>query len=155
MAESLRVRPDHPLIDWGPTFAGVLIALAVTALLGVLGVAIGATVFNPFDAARDDTGGLTIGGGLWTCFSALVALEIGAFISTRASPGNDAHNGILQGAVVWALFVVVCLIFAGLGASLGAVTLLRPEALIEARLAAIDDPQAAERIADATATLAW
>lgn len=155
MADLQRVRPTHALIDWGPTFAGVLVALALTALLGVLGVAIGATVFNPFDAARGDMDGLTIGGGLWTAFSALVSLEIGAFIATRASPLDDAHHGILQGAVVWALFVVACLIFAGLGASLGAVTLLRPEALVEAQLAAVNDPQAAEAMADATATLAW
>lgn len=151
MAVLVRVRPAVELIAWGPTIAGVFAALALTALFAVLGVAIGATLFNPFS----QNSGLSIGGGLWTVFSALVALQVGGFIATRASPQNDEHLGILQGAVVWAVYVVAALLLGGLGATLGASALLHPDALLDARLATAEDPAEAEAIADATATLAW
>lgn len=150
-APLVRVRPTYVLIDWGPAIAGALIALALSALFAIVGVAIGATAFNPFR----DQDGLSIGGGLWTAFSALVSLQIGAFIATRASPLDDGHGGLVQGSVVWALVVVVGLILAGAGASLGASTLFRPDALVDARIAAIEDPAAAEALADSIAALAW
>ncbi len=152
MAVLVRVRPTHVLIDWGPAIAGALIALALSALFAVLGVAIGATAFNPF---RADPASFTIGGGLWTGFSALVSLQIGAFISARASPLDDGHGGLIQGATTWALVVVVGLILAGFGATLGASALFRPDALLEARLAAAEDPARAEALADSIATIAW
>lgn len=151
MAVLVRVRPTHVLIDWGPVIAGALVAMALMAMFAIAGVAIGATVFNPF-RAHD---ALTIGGGLWTAFSALVALQIGGFIATRASPRDDGHGGLMQSATTWGLVVVASLVLAGGGASLGASALFRPDALIEARLAAADDPQAAQRLADTTATFAW
>lgn len=152
MAALVRVRPAHVLIDWGPVIAGALIALALSALFAIVGVAIGATAFNPF---RPDPEGLSIGGGLWTAFSALVALQIGGFVATRASPLDDGHGGLIQGATTWALFIVVGLILTGFGASLGVAALFRPEALVDARLAAIEDPAAAEAMADRIAAIAW
>lgn len=151
----MRVRPAQELIAWGPTIAGVFAALALTALFAVLGVAIGATVFNPFEIGRAQANAFSIGGGLWTAFSALVSLQVGGFIATRASPQNDEHNGVLQGGVVWAVYVVAALVLGGLGATLGASTLMRPDVLLEARLATAENAAEAEAIADATATLAW
>lgn len=148
----VRVRPTYVLIDWGPAIAGALIALALSALFAIVGVAIGATAFNPF---RADPDGFSIGGGLWTAFSALVSLQVGAFVATRASPLDDGHGGLIQGSLVWALVVVIGLILAGFGATLGASALFRPDALLEARLAAASDPAAAEALADSIASIAW
>src|SRR5690606_752150 len=78
----------HPLIDWPTIIAGVLVAVAIGFLLNMLGLAIGASAFNPYRlAAQDDV--ITIGGGLYVVFAQLVALQIGAYVSSRAARYPD------------------------------------------------------------------
>lgn len=53
--EPLAVRPaphpySHPLIDWGAAIAGTVVAVAIGFALLILGVAIGATAINPWQA---------------------------------------------------------------------------------------------------------
>lgn len=164
-----RVRPTHTLVDWGPAIAGAVIAIAVGQLLGMLGVAIGATVLNPFDISRGDATGLSIGGGLWTAFSYLVALQIGGFVATRASPLDDGHRGYLQALLVWSIVFLVSILVAAFGVSLGAAGMFAmnptPDPLALAATGAtiegvpITDEMAqaaaVDQAAETTATLAW
>jgi hypothetical protein len=108
---------DHSLIDWGSVIGGTVIAIAIGFTLNLLGVAIGATALNPFEAASDQAPGLTLGGGLWVAFSNLVAIQVGAFVAARAAKHPDHHHGALQGLAVWALSFVIALAALGVGVS--------------------------------------
>ncbi len=164
----------HPLISWGAVIAGVVVAVALGAALSILGVAIGAAAFNPFDMSAEQTTALTVGGGLWIAFANLVALQVGAYVAARAASHDDHYNGMLQGLMVWALAFVVALWLAGAGISMSATGLLSGAAeqpgmisefvddaestAAQATDAAPADPataEAADDAADATSVLAW
>ena len=155
----------HPLISWGAVFAGAAVALALGALLNLLGLAIGATAANPWTMDSGDAKALTVGGGLWVAFSNAVALQVGAFIAARAAKYPDHHRGLFQGLAVWGVAFVLA--FAGLGASVGGL-LHGGDAAVTAYATAADDASgpddrvseadakaAAEKAADVTASLAW
>jgi hypothetical protein len=155
----------HPLISWGAVFAGVAVAIALGALLNMLGLAIGATAANPWTMDSGDAKALTIGGGLWVAFSNAVALQVGAFIAARAAKYPDHHRGLFQGLAVWGVAFVLA--FAGLGSSVGgllhggdAAATAYATAADEAsgpdeRVSDADAKAAAEKAADLTASLAW
>ena len=155
----------HPLISWGAVIAGVVVAVALGALLNMLGLAIGATAANPWTMDSGDAKAFTIGGGLWLAFSSAVALQVGAFIAARAAKYPDHHKGLFQGLAVWGVAFVLA--FAGIGSSVGGV-LHGGDAAATAYATAADDVSgpdgkisdadakaAAEQAADATASLAW
>lgn len=108
----------YPLISWGGVLAGAAVALALGALLAVLGVAIGATTFNPYDLQRDAKV-ITIGGGLWVLFANLVAMQVGGFVAARTSRFSDHTNGLLQGLAVWAVALIAAMVLAGASLSAG------------------------------------
>jgi hypothetical protein len=102
----------HPLISWPTIIAGAVAAIAIGFLLNMLGLAIGASAFNPYEInAQDETIG--IGGGLYVIFAQLVAFQIGAFIASRAAQYPDHFGGLVTGFMVWAFAVVVAVILAG------------------------------------------
>lgn len=114
--QTVAVRPSiysYPLVSWPSVLAGVAVAIALGALLNVLGAAIGASAFNPFGPAGSQARALTIGGGLWLAFANLVALQVGGFVAARASQYPDYNRGMLQGLVVWALATIIALILVG------------------------------------------
>ena len=106
---------NHPLIDWGAVIGGTLVAIATGFALTLLGVAIGVTSLNPFAPASEQAPGWTVAGGLWVAFANLVAIQLGAFVAARAARWPDHHNGMLQGAVVWALSFAIALGILGAG----------------------------------------
>jgi hypothetical protein len=156
----------HPLISWGAVIAGVVVAIALGALLNMLGLAIGATAANPWTMDSGDAKGLTLGGGLWVAFSNAVALQVGAYIATRAAKYPDHHKGLFQGLAVWGVAFVLA--FAGLGSGVGGV-LHGADTAATAYVTAADDASvpadgrvsdadakaAAEQTGDVLATLAW
>lgn len=101
----------HPLIVWPSIVAGAIAAIAIGFVLNVLGLAIGASGFNPFEINRQDEA-ISIGGGFYAIFAQLVALQIGAYIATRASRYPDHFGGALTGFMVWALAVFIAVILA-------------------------------------------
>lgn len=159
----------HPLISWGAVIAGALIAVAIGVMLTLLGVAIGATSFNPYEVDSGTDEAISIGGGLYMAFAQLVALQIGAYIAARGARFPDHHGGLLHGISVWGLAVMIVLVGAALGASVGSAGLLAgpgagaqiAETIQEVGQVAgpgTADPEelaAAERAADVTATIAW
>lgn len=105
----------HSLIDWPTVFAGALVAIALGFLLNVVGLAIGASAFNPYRLATQSDA-ITIGGGLYVIFAQLVALQIGAYVAARAARYPDHLGGLLTGLMVWAVAVVGAVLLAGFAA---------------------------------------
>ncbi len=108
----------YPLISWAGVLAGAVVAIALGALFSVLGLAVGATAFNPFNLEHDARM-LTIGGGLWIVFANLVALQIGGFIAARSARYADHTNGMFQGLTVWAVVLIAAMLMAGPSLSAG------------------------------------
>ncbi len=110
----------HPLIQWPTIIAGTVSAIAIGFLLNVLGVAVGASAFNPYQLDSQDNL-ISAGGGLYVIFAQLVAFQIGAYIAARGARYPDHFGGLLTGFLVWAFAVAVAVTLATFAAS-GAVS---------------------------------
>ncbi|MFT3727644.1 MAG: hypothetical protein QM759_07465 [Terricaulis sp.] len=128
MSISYRFEPDytiegrhyeHPLVSWPTIFAGAIAAIAIGFVLNVLGLAIGASVFNPYQSlAHHETIGAV--SGLYMIFAQFVAFQIAGYIATRSARFPDHFGGALNGFLVWALAVVFAVALASLAGSFAA-----------------------------------
>jgi hypothetical protein len=110
--------PDRQPLSWGPIIAGVLTAIGVFVLLSLLAVALGLQAAPGFDP--DDVTFASI----VTSVIALVAFFVGGFVSAWSANVSEPGRALLNGFLVWALFLVVVFLVAafGLGTALGAVS---------------------------------
>lgn len=107
-------------VSWGAIFAGVAVALVMHILLGVLGVAVGATAVDPAQEA-DPMSGLGIGAGIFFVVSALIALFSGGYTAGALAIIQDRADRTLHGLTTWAVVTILSfyLIFSGLGSIIG------------------------------------
>ncbi len=101
-------RPLFPAIRWGAIWAGVAVGLSTQLLLALLGLASGLSMMNVTEGASP-TGPL-----LWAGLSMLISAFIGGYVAARMSGLKRKADGILHGAVSWA---VTTLLFATLATS--------------------------------------
>lgn len=168
--------PLHTLISWPAVIAGGIVAVAVGAMLNLLGVALGASAFNPYEFGGGDAEGFTAAAGMWMAFANAIALFVGGAVATRAAKYADHHKGALHGLAVWALAFLLAITIASAAGAGGAAALLGGEAadsdgrtvvtdiapasrVIEGELVAPvvvqpSAPAVAEEVADTTAMLA-
>lgn len=104
-------------ITWGPIWAGVLTAFGLFILFSVLALAAGMAVVDfggggggaaedvPVDLIASVVSGLFL----------VVAFFAGGFTASWSGGLVDEGRGILHGFLVWALAVVLMLVFAALG----------------------------------------
>ncbi len=104
----------HTLVSWPAVIAGALVAIAVGAMLNLLGVALGAASLNPFDLSRGEAEGFSALAGIWVALSNLVGLAVGGFVASRTAKYADHHRGLLLGLSVWALAFAAALFIAGM-----------------------------------------
>ncbi len=116
--------PAHTLISWPAVIAGAAVAIAVGAMLNLLGVALGAASLNPFDLRRNDPGDFSALAGIWIALSNLVGLFVGGFVASRSAKYVDHHRGLLVGLSVWAVAFLVALLLVGASASGGVLSVL-------------------------------
>jgi hypothetical protein len=84
--------------------AGLLVALAIAALMMVLGAAIGLTAFEP---RGDVAKGLGIGFAAWTLFTLIVSAFFGGWVGAASARAIRTRDGVLHGVVTWAAVTVV------------------------------------------------
>lgn len=99
----LREQLHH--VSWGAIFLGLVIAIGVQVLLGLLGIAIG---FSAFDA--DDPSGAGawgIGTSLYAIAVQIISLFLGGYIASRLSPARTGQSAMMHGASIWALATIV------------------------------------------------
>lgn len=154
----------HPLIQWPTILAGAVAAIAIGFLLNVLGLAIGAASFNPYEInSQDET--ISIGGGLYVMFAQLVAFQISAYIASRSARYPDHFGGLLTGFMVWAFAVAVAVAIASFAAGQAVSGDALPSGVAETigELSDATDGQGAnpadlataEDTADALAAISW
>jgi hypothetical protein len=104
-------------VRWGPIVAGLFAALSTLAVLSVLGLAIGASAFDPGDRASS----FGIGAGIWGAISALLAFGVGGWTAARTAAVGGRANGLLNGTMVWvvAIPLLLYLLSSGIGSLLG------------------------------------
>ena len=91
------VHGDLPLkrISWSAVFAGVIAALIIHILLGILGTAIGATTIDP-QQEQNPLQHLGTGALIWTGVSMLIAMGVGSYVAGRLAQREGAMHGLLM-----------------------------------------------------------
>lgn len=120
--------PLHTLISWPAVIAGSIVAIAVGAMLNLLGVALGAASLNPYDLHGGDAEGFTAAAGMWMAVANAAALFVGGAVASRAAKYADHHRGALHGLSVWALAFLIAILIAGASVTGGVTALLGGEA---------------------------
>jgi hypothetical protein len=102
---------------WGGIIAGVFTVLALLALLGEIGVAVGLSTVEAGDRAAP----YLLGAGIWGILSAILAFLGGGFVASQVSRHIHSRAGATQGLLVWAVAVPVIGVLAAILA-IGTVT---------------------------------
>lgn len=103
-------------LSWGPIWAGVVTAFGLFLIMSLIGLAAGLQTVElgagggggedlPVDAIAMIVTGLLL----------VVAFFSGGFVSSWSAGLVDEGRGILHGFLVWALFLILLLLFAGFG----------------------------------------
>ncbi|WP_293792655.1 hypothetical protein [uncultured Pantoea sp.] len=82
-------------ISWSAVFAGVIAALIIHLLLGILGTAIGATSIDP-KQEQNPLQHLGTGALIWTGVSMLIAMAVGSYVAGRLAQREGAMHGLLM-----------------------------------------------------------
>jgi hypothetical protein len=104
-------RPMFPAIRWGAVLAGVAVGISVQLVLTLLGIATGLSTMNVAQGESVGTGPL-----IWAGISMLIAAFVGGYVAARMSGLKRRADGVLHGAVSWA---VTTIMFAVLATSIG------------------------------------
>ncbi|MEH3107072.1 MAG: hypothetical protein PGN09_07200 [Sphingomonas fennica] len=96
-------------LSWGAIFAGVVIAIAVQVVLGILGTGIGLSMVDPVEGSTPGAAGFGIGAGIYWLLTTIVALGAGGYAAARVSGAVDRFDSIVHGLVVWGVTLIVTL----------------------------------------------
>ena len=111
-------------LSWGAIVAGVVLAIALQLMLGLLGLGIGLGGVPGSDRAVT---ALASTAGIWSIAVALIGLFVGAFAASRLSGVSETIDAVLHGAITWAVAtLLVVVLLAGtasavLGGAFGAI----------------------------------
>jgi len=109
--ENIVRRPLFSAIRWGAVLAGVAVGISAQLVLTLLGIASGLSLSSVSAVEGPATGAL-----IWAGLSMLIAALIGAYVAGRMSGLKRKTDGVLHGAVSWA---VTTLLFVFLATSAG------------------------------------
>ncbi|CAN5836179.1 hypothetical protein BH24CHL6_BH24CHL6_15590 [soil metagenome] len=103
-------------ISWGPIWAGVLTAFGLFFLFSLIALAAGLALveFNGAPGAGEDVP-IDIIAMIVTGLFVVTAFFAGGFVGSWSSGLVDEGRAILNGFLVWALAIVLLLVFASLG----------------------------------------
>ena len=107
-ADTVIVRDVGPLgalkrISWGAVIAGVVLALVVQLLLGMLGLGIGMGTVQPATGDSPSAQALGVGAAVWWVVTSLVALFIGGWVAGHLAGIPERLDGTLHGLLTWAV----------------------------------------------------
>jgi ElaB/YqjD/DUF883 family membrane-anchored ribosome-binding protein len=107
-------------VSWGAIFAGVAVALVLHLMLGVLGIAVGATAIDPMDEGNV-ANGLGIGAAIFFAVSAIIAMFAGGYTSGALAIIQDRADRTLHGLTTWASVTVLsfAMLASGVGGIIG------------------------------------
>jgi hypothetical protein len=101
-------RPLFAAIRWGAVLAGVVVGLSVQLVLTLLGIASG---LSALDVAQGTQSSMT-GPLLWGGLSMLISTFIGGYVAARMSGLKRMADGVMHGAVSWAVATILFAVMA-------------------------------------------
>lgn len=107
--DQLSALKTHTRISWGAIFAGVIIAVAIQIVLGILGTGIGLTMVDPTEGTTPGAAGFGIGAGLYWLITTIIALGAGGYAAARVAGVHDRFDGLVHGLVVWGVTLLLTL----------------------------------------------
>ncbi|MBL6457008.1 hypothetical protein JMJ55_16855 [Belnapia sp. T6] len=93
--------------------AGGIVAVAVGAMLSILGIAIGASTVDATNAASPSATNTGIAAGAWLLVSNLIGLGVGGYVAARLSGIGTATDTTLHGLAVWGLGYLLSAVLLG------------------------------------------
>jgi len=168
-ADAVRAGKTATRLSWGSILAGVVIAVAVQLVLGILGTGIGLTMVDPVEGTTPGAAGFGIGAGIYWLITTVIALGAGGYAAARVAGVHERFDALVHGLVVWGVTLILTLylltsavggIIGGAFRTVGAVagaagTSIGAAAPKVAQIAGIDEndvrSEAAEYLSDAPA----
>ncbi|MET0248435.1 MAG: hypothetical protein ABW164_01755 [Sphingobium sp.] len=96
-------------LSWGAIFAGVVIAVAVQLVLGILGAGIGLTMVDPVEGTTPGAAGFGIGAGIYWLLTTLIALGAGGYAAARVAGVHERFDALVHGLTVWGVTLILTL----------------------------------------------
>ncbi len=96
-------------ISWGAIFAGVVLAVAVQLVLGILGTGIGLTMVDPVEGTTPGAAGFGIGAGVYWLVTTVLALGAGGYAAARVAGVHERFDALVHGLVVWGVTLILTL----------------------------------------------
>lgn len=96
-------------LSWGAAFAGVVIAVAVQLVLGILGTGIGLSMVDPVEGTTPGATGFGIGAGIYWLITTILALGLGGYAAARVSGVTERFDALVHGLVVWGVTLILTL----------------------------------------------
>ena len=106
-ADPYAVVSGRKRISWGAIIAGVVLALAINMLLGMLGLGIGLTTIDPATNGSPSASSLGTGAAIWWVVSGLIATIAAGYVAARLANVFNRKDGVLHGLVAWAAMLLI------------------------------------------------
>jgi hypothetical protein len=107
--DDARLAKTPTRISWGAIFAGVVLAVAVQLVLGILGAGIGLTMVDPVEGTTPGAAGFGIGAGVYWLITTVIALGAGGYAAARVAGVHERFDALVHGLVVWGVTLILTL----------------------------------------------
>ncbi|MDI1295233.1 MAG: hypothetical protein PSY12_05020 [bacterium] len=107
--DDTRVVKTPTRLSWGAIFGGVVIAVAVQLVLGILGTGIGLTMVDPVEGTTPGATGFGIGAGIYWLITTIIALGAGGYAAARIAGVHERFDALVHGLVVWGVTLILTL----------------------------------------------
>ncbi|MDJ0275356.1 hypothetical protein QLH51_00860 [Sphingomonas sp. 2R-10] len=107
--DKTRVGKTATRLSWGAVLGGVVIAVAVQLVLGILGAGIGLTMVDPVDGTTPGAAGFGIGAGIYWLITTVLALGAGGYAAARVAGVTERFDALVHGLVVWGVTLILTL----------------------------------------------
>ena len=95
-------------VSWGAIIAGVVIALVTQLLLNLLGIGIGLTTLDPYNAGNNPSAsGASLTTAGWIAITGLIASFLGGAVAGRLCGTSRDRTGAMHGLVTWGAATLV------------------------------------------------
>jgi len=91
-------------VSWGAVFAGAVTALTLCIFLGVLGGALGLTIWDRTNTPEQH---VATGAGIWAIATLLISLFVGGLVTSRTTVGERKGEAMMYGVLVWGALVAM------------------------------------------------
>jgi len=109
--------PSH--VSWGAIIAGAVVAVAVGAMLNLLGLATASSLVETVSRETPTAQSMAVGSGIWLAVTTALGILIGALVAARLAGSWDTMDAALHGLAVWAVSMILAMTLVGSAVSGG------------------------------------